>query len=109
MQATGRLLLTAAAEHVSTRRLAAYTEIALPRGASPPATQEDTLVLMSHRGHRLGMLLKAANLQQLGQVSPGTTVITTFNAEDNRPMLDVNESLGFRAIGYEGSWQKDLR
>ena len=30
MQATGRLLLTAAAEHVPTGRLAAYTEIGLP-------------------------------------------------------------------------------
>ena len=63
-------------------------------------------MLKSHRGHRLGLLLKAANLRQLRDVSPGTVVITTFNAEDNRPMLDVNEALGFRAIGYEGSWQK---
>lgn len=55
------------------------------------------------------MLVKAANLQQLREVSPGTKVVTTFNAEDNRPMLDVNEALGFRAIAYEGSWQKDLR
>jgi GNAT superfamily N-acetyltransferase len=98
--------LTAAAEHVPTGALAAYTEIGLPRGDAPPATQEDTLVLKSHRGHRLGMLLKAANLRQLREVSPDTAVITTFNAEDNRPMLDVNEALGFHAIGYEGSWQK---
>jgi GNAT superfamily N-acetyltransferase len=109
MQATGRLLLTAGAEHVPSGRLVAYTEIGLPRGEAPPATQEDTLVLKTHRGHRLGMLIKAANLRQLHAVSAGTRVVTTFNAEDNRPMLDVNEALGFRAIGYEGSWQKDLR
>jgi len=101
--------LTAAAEHAPTGRLAAYTELGLPPGDSAPATQEDTLVLRSHRGHRLGLLLKAANLRQLREVSPGTTVVTTFNAEDNRPMLDVNEALGFRSIGHEGSWQKYLR
>ena len=63
-----RLLLLAAAEHV-----------------------EDTLVLSDDRGHRLGMLVKHANL-----------------AAGNRHMLSVNEALGFVASGYEGNWQKRL-
>ena len=68
--------------------------------------QEDTLVLAEYRGHRLGMLLKATNIQLLMEQAPATTAIVTFNAEENRPMLAVNEAVGFRPIGYEGVWQK---
>ena len=63
-------------------------------------------MLRDHRGHRLGMLVKAANLVQLLRSPRDATAVTTFNAEDNRPMLDVNEALGFEAIGLEGNWQK---
>jgi GNAT superfamily N-acetyltransferase len=105
-RATGRTLVTAAAEHVPSGRLVAYTEIEVDPGPSPFAVQEDTLVLRSHRGHRLGLLLKAANIIHLLEVAPGARAITTFNAEDNRLMLDVNEALGFEPIGLEGNWQK---
>ncbi len=104
--ATGRTLLVAAAEHVPSGRLVAFTELEFPPGDAPAAVQEDTLVLRTHRGHRLGMLLKAANIEQLLRVAPSARVVTTFNAEDNRPMLNVNEALGFLPIGLEGNWQK---
>lgn len=106
MTASGRLLLTAVAEHVRSGRLAGFTEVTIGGSRVGPAVQEDTLVLPEHRGHRLGMLLKAANAIFLIDRAPGATIVTTFNAEENRPMLDVNEAIGFRAIGYEGGWQK---
>lgn len=101
----GRKRLTSAVEHVPSGHLVGFTEITFPAGGGPYAIQEDTLVLREHRGHRLGMLLKAANLVRFAELQPGA-VITTFNAEDNRPMLDINEALGFEAIGFEGNWQK---
>jgi GNAT superfamily N-acetyltransferase len=101
----GRERLTSAVEHVPSGHLVGFTEITFPAVSGPYAIQEDTLVLREHRGRRLGMLLKAANLVQLAELRPGI-VITTFNAEDNRPMLEVNEALGFEAIGLEGNWQK---
>ncbi|MET1052698.1 MAG: GNAT family N-acetyltransferase [Mycetocola sp.] len=104
----GRVNLTSAAVHLSTNTLVGFTDLALPEKEGRPATQEDTLVLKEHRGHRLGMLLKIANIEQLGRVSPTTPRITTFNAEENRPMLDVNEAVGFVATGYEAAWKKTV-
>lgn len=64
--------------------------------------------MREHRGHRLGMLLKIANIQHLQERHPGHPQITTFNAEENRFMLDVNEAVGFVAFAYEGAWLKKL-
>ena len=106
MEAGGRRLLTVAAEHVPIGELAGFRVLWLPADPSRPVGQEDTLVLAEHRGHRLGMLLKIANLQELARLSPDAAMVYTGNAEENRPMLNVNEAVGFRAIGYEGAWKK---
>ncbi|WP_150306796.1 GNAT family N-acetyltransferase [Planctomonas psychrotolerans] len=107
--ASGRLYLTAAAVHVASGRLAGYTELSVPTDRTRPTSQEDTLVLEEHRGHRLGMLLKAANLEFLAAEVPETPMVFTFNAEENRPMLSVNEAVGFIPIGHEGAWKKVTR
>ena len=70
------------------------------------AFQEDTLVHRDHRGHRLGALVKSENLLQLLRLRPDVTTVVTWNAEENRHMLAVNEQLGFKAVGYEGAWQR---
>jgi GNAT superfamily N-acetyltransferase len=105
--ATGpRTALVTAALHQPSGHLVGFTELSVPSGTGRAASQEDTLVLREHRGHRLGMLLKIANLQQLAGKFPRVPSVTTFNAEENRFMLDVNEKLGFRPMGYEGAWRK---
>jgi GNAT superfamily N-acetyltransferase len=108
MATAPRFTLTAAVEHVPTGRLVAFTQLGVPRDLSRAVNQEDTLVLREHRGHRLGMLLKVANLAYLHEAAPGHSSVLTWNAEENRPMLDVNEAVGFTPIGYEGAWRKDL-
>lgn len=105
-EGSGRTLFTSAAEHVPTGTLAGYTELGRLDGADQPAIQEDTLVLRAHRGHRLGLLLKAVNTQFMLKHAPDTPLVTTFNAEDNEPMLRVNVGMGFQPIGAEGEWQK---
>ena len=104
----GRTLLVTAVEHLASGRLAGYTELVAPAEATRVVEQRDTIVLREHRGHRLGMLLKVANLAQLERVVPGRPSVLTFNAEENRHMLDVNEAIGFTPIGYEGAWKKHL-
>ena len=100
--------LFAVVEHVPTGQLAGYTGLAVPAETDRPVHQHDTLVLREHRGNRLGMLLKVANIAELQRRFPGHPSIITFNAEDNRFMLDVNEAVGFERMGYEGAWRKDL-
>ena len=95
-------------EHLPTGRLAGMTELGVPAEPHRPVFQNDTIVLKGHRGHRLGMLLKAANIRNLQSTAPGHPSIITFNAEENRHMLDVNEAVGFLAVGYEGAWKKVL-
>lgn len=104
-----RIALTTAVEHVPSGALVGFTEIAVPTEQDRAPWQEDTLVLREHRGHRLGLLLKAENLRLLQDHHPERRSITTYNAEENRHMLDVNEALGFRPFIYEGAWRKDLR
>jgi len=106
--AKAKFVITAAVEHVPTGTLAGYTTLAVPREPGRPVFQDDTLVLKDHRGHRLGMLLKVANLENLQREYPGHPSVITWNAEENRFMLDVNEAVGFVPIGYEGAWKKLL-
>jgi RimJ/RimL family protein N-acetyltransferase len=87
-------------------RLVAYSDLLLPQGAPQKAYQWDTLVLAEHRGHRLGTLLKIANLRALALASPATHRVTTENAEDNSTMISVNQALGFEVVGRIYGWQK---
>ncbi|MBO0979448.1 GNAT family N-acetyltransferase [Microbacterium sp. SD291] len=104
----GRRILVTAAEHIDSGELTAFTELAI--GPDPAATthQEDTLVLKEHRGHRLGQLVKCAALLTWKEEVPDSPRIVTYNAEENRPMLSINEAMGFTAIAYEGAWKKEL-
>jgi hypothetical protein len=54
------------------------------------------------------MLVKVLNLAHLDRVAPGHPSVITYNAEENRHMLVVNEAVGFVPIGYEGVWKKEL-
>jgi hypothetical protein len=84
------------------------TRLHVPDDVTRPAGQWDTIVRREDRGHRLGMLLKLANLAALEEQMPGHPSVLTWNAEENRPMLGVNEAIGFTVRGYEGAWRKDL-
>jgi GNAT superfamily N-acetyltransferase len=106
--ASPRERVVAVVEHVPSGRLAGFTVLSVPQQPHRSVAQYATLVLREHRGHRLGMLLKVANLEHLQRVKPGHPSVTTFNAEENRFMLDVNEAVGFVPVGQESAWRKDL-
>ncbi|PPG30127.1 hypothetical protein C5C25_09985 [Rathayibacter sp. AY2B9] len=40
--------------------------------------------------------------------APDCRAVYTWNAEENRPMLAVNEAVGFTPVAHEGQWRKEL-
>jgi GNAT superfamily N-acetyltransferase len=104
----GTVHLTAAAEYIPSGRLVAFTGLTLADDRSRPVRQGPTLVVREHRGHRLGLRVKLANLELLAQQSPQSTVMLTGNAAENRHMLAINETIGYYPIGARAAWKKTL-
>ena len=73
----------------------AYSDLATTVHDPGRAYQWGTLVRRDHRGHRLGVALKVANLRLLQHERPDVLRLTTYNAEVNSHMIGVNEALGF--------------
>jgi GNAT superfamily N-acetyltransferase len=89
-------------------RLVAWTTVAGERARPAHAWQSITLVAPEHRGHRLGMLVKLANLAHVRQLRPGLEAIDTYNAAANVHMLRINVAMGFREVGSAIEWQLSL-
>lgn len=98
----------AAALHRPTGKLVAYTVLNWRPGIPASIAQQDTLVSSEHRGKRLGLLIKTANLRAAQHRWPAARSVLTWNAVENRHMLAINSLLGFKLAGYEGEWQKRL-
>jgi RimJ/RimL family protein N-acetyltransferase len=73
---------------------AGMTRIEVP-AAGDLAYQLDTAVAADHRGHGLGIFMKASMLRWLMANEPQVRRISTFNAASNVHMIAVNETLGF--------------
>ncbi|MEZ0580730.1 GNAT family N-acetyltransferase [Nocardioides sp. MH1] len=96
------------ARHVPSGQLAGQTVVVVDSLAPTYGDQHDTSVVKAHRGHRLGLLLKAEMIRWLDEVEPQVEHIDTFNAESNDHMIGVNELLGYRIMGRELAFQKSL-
>jgi GNAT superfamily N-acetyltransferase len=106
--ASGRRYVETVAREVASGVLVGFTTITVSAGDPTLAYQWDTLVLPEHRGHGLGLRLKAANALAVAGAVPTATRIRTWNADDNAHMLAVNTALGYRHVGYQREWQKRL-
>ncbi len=59
------------------------------------AFQWGTFVHRQHRGHRLGLAVKAANLRAVQERRPRVRRVVTQNGETNSYMIDINAQIGF--------------
>jgi len=89
---------TILARHRPSGEAAAITMLCVPELRPEIAAQEDTSVLASHRGHRLGLRLKLAMLDWLRADRPDVGYADTWNAPGNAPMIAINEALGCRKV-----------
>ena len=102
----GLVMLAVVAQHVASGQLVGFTQLDRYPERPGSAFQDDTVVVAEHRGHRLGMHLKVANLRRMDELWPDVRRIHTWNADENDYMRSINIALGFRPESNEGAWQK---
>jgi GNAT superfamily N-acetyltransferase len=105
------------------RRQTQYAVLARHRGTGEPvaitlcdvdefspsvASQEDTSVVRTHRGHRLGLLLKLDMIAWLREERPEVVATETWNDVTNHHMIAVNERLGARVVAESIGYRKDV-
>lgn len=86
-------------------RVAAHTELSIT-GDNDEAFQWSTLVHPHHRGHRLGLAVKVANVRAVQAGHPQVRRISTTNAETNAWMVAVNDRLGFEPVAVAPTFRR---
>jgi hypothetical protein len=104
----GRRSYHTGAVHEESNRMVAWTTLARDAELDWHCWQQITIVEPKHRGHRLGALVKVANLRFYLEHEPGTKIIDTFNAAVNSYMISINEDMGFRPLYSFQNWQREV-
>ncbi|MDQ7906639.1 GNAT family N-acetyltransferase [Phytohabitans sp. ZYX-F-186] len=106
--ARGRRRYNTAVRHDESGKVVAFTTIDFPGTVDWHAFQQITIVEPTHRGHRLGTVVKLENLGYTRAHEPGLRAIDTWNAGVNDHMISINEAMGFRPVDGWQNWQHDL-
>jgi len=91
--------------HEATGEGAGFTEVTYDPKISHVIWQQGTAVLDPHRGHRLGIWMKAVMLKRILDERPKALFIRTGNANTNAQMLAINTQLGFKPAWSAALWQ----
>ena len=103
--ARGRDVWTVLARHVESGELVAYNQLVIRPEWPEVVENEDTTVTRAHRGHGIGLWIKAANLLRVLSERPQAVCVETWNAASNEHMLRVNRRLGFVCEHVWESWE----
>jgi hypothetical protein len=103
--ARGHQMWTVGARSVATGELAAFTQLIVMPDWPEVAEQEDTAVAIPHRGHGLGLWVKAMNLLRVMDERPSVQRVSTWNAVSNDHMIRVNRELGFACEHEWETWE----
>ncbi len=105
LRSSGWQRWTVYAKHQLSGDLAGFTELQWHPDQPARLFQGETGVLPEHRGHGIGLWLKAAMLARVLEALPLAKHIETSNANMNAPMLRINRILGFVPKYQEAEWQ----
>lgn len=104
----GSRLYRLVARHRGSGELSGHTVVSVDVERPALAEQHDTSVVQAHRGHRLGLLLKAEMVLWLAEAEPQVATVDTWNAESNAQMIAVNDVLGYQVMGREIQYQRHV-
>jgi GNAT superfamily N-acetyltransferase len=93
------------AVHEASGEGAGFTEVTYDPNVSHVIWQQGTAVIDAHRGHRLGLWMKAVMLKRILDERPKALFIRTGNANTNAQMLGINTQLGFVPAWSACLWQ----
>ena len=96
------------AVHDETGEGAGFTEVTYDPNVAHAVYQQGTATTPAHRGHRIGMWMKAAMLERVLRERPAAQFIRTGNANTNAQMLGINTQLGFKVAWSQILWQIPL-
>jgi GNAT superfamily N-acetyltransferase len=106
--ARGDTLHRVVVRHRETGELAGHSVVTVEGERPSLGHQHDTSVVATHRGHRLGLLVKTGMNLWLRGAQPQLVAIDTWNAESNDHMIGVNDAIGYRIMGRQLEFQKAL-
>ena len=93
------------ARHKTSGEYAGFTSL-LYTGFNPEmVNQGNTGVAIEHRNKGLGRWLKAALIKHVLSEMPNVKKIRSENDVTNKPMLNINNRMGFKPIYSESYWQ----
>ena len=103
----GLIRWTMYAREKATGAYAGYTEVYWNPERPTLLQQGDTAVLPAYRNLGLGRWLKAAMMLRVLDERPQVRFVRTGNADANKPMLTINDEMGFRPFHLRTSYTLD--
>ncbi|MEU0433896.1 GNAT family N-acetyltransferase [Streptomyces sp. NPDC006290] len=104
----GDALHTVAVLDRSDGSVVGFSEVVVPGDGRGDAQHYGTGVLPEHRGHGLGLWMKAESIRRARLRYPELAGLLTDTADSNAPMIGINDSLGYQPTHRELEYRLDL-